>query len=230
VEAAGHGQVPVHVLPPRRPTGSLHDIALPDGRGALLMLEISFDIGRRLVREALAQNRETQIPVASTLRLLGTWLWAASGADDLPPRRLPPLPETASPVASGEALVGHPAFVTWTLRSETLLLAAETMVRQGPVPGRGLEAWVPRLAGEIVDQATAEVLGRRLLAMSEWLWLAGEAELAQQAMAAAEGMGTSPQTLPFVHALIRRDVMFFSHSLRHQPETLRDNEESEGGM
>ena len=226
VEAAGHGEVPVQVLPPRRPAGSLHDVALPDGSGALLMLEIPFDLGRRLVRDALYQNRETQIPVASTLRLLGTWLWAAAGADDLPPRRLPPPPEAASSMASGEALAGHPAFATWTLRSETLLRAAETLLRHG---GRGLEAWVPRLAGEVVDQATAELLQQRLLAMSEWLWLGGETELAQQAMATAEGLGTSPQTLPFVHALIRRDLVLWSHGLRQQPETLRDNEESEGG-
>jgi len=227
VEAAGHAQVPVQVLPPRRPTGSVHDIALPDGSGALLMLEISFDLGRRLVRDALAQNLETQIPVAGTLRLLGTWLWGSAGADDLPPRDLPPPSESASLATGGEALVRHPAFATWTLRSETLLRAAEKVLRHG---GRGLEAWVPGLAGEIVDAATAEALGRRLLAMSEWLWLAGETELAQQARAAAEGMGASPQTQPFVHALIRRDLVLFSQSLRSQPETLWDNEESEGGL
>jgi len=225
VEAAGHGQVPLHVLPPRRPTGSVHDIALPDGSSGLLMLEISFDMGRRLVRDALAQNRETQIPVASALRLLGAWLWSSAGADDLPPSRLPALPETESEVQhlalQGEALLRHPAFVTWTLRSETLLRAAETMLRQG----RGLEAWVPRLAAEIVDPGTAELLRRRLLAMSEWLWLAGEIDLAKQAMATAEGMGSSPQALPFVHALIRRDLALWSHSVRQQPETLRDKEE-----
>lgn len=234
VEAAGHSQVPLHLLPPRQATGSLHDIALPDGSGALLMLEMPFDVGRRLVRDALAQNRETQIPVASTLRLLSPWLWAVAGADDLPPRRLPPPPEGQNALehlaVQGEALLRHPAFLTWTLRSETLLRAAETMLRQSRSPGRSLEAWVPRLAAEIVDQATAELLQERLLAMSEWLWLAGETELAQQAAATAEGLGSSPQTLPFVHALIWRDLMLWSHSLRHQPETLRDNEESRGGM
>ena len=64
VEAAGHGQVPMLSLPPRRPAGHVHDIALPDGSGAMLMLEMAFDPGRRLVLEALAANRETQIPVA----------------------------------------------------------------------------------------------------------------------------------------------------------------------
>jgi hypothetical protein len=226
VEAAGHGQVPAHLLPPRRPLGSLHDIPLPDGSGALLMLEISFDFGRRLVLDALAQNWETQIPVAATLRLLSPWLWAAAGADDLPPRQLPPPLQAAGLAGQGERLVEHPAFMTWTLRSETLLRAAEAMSRHG---SRGLEAGVSRLAAEIMDRATAEVLRRRLLAMSEWLWLAGEAGLAQQAVATAEGMATSPQTLPFVHALIRRDVMLFSHSLRQQPEMLRDDQESEGG-
>ena len=164
--------------------------------------------------------------MAGTLRLLGIWLWEVSGADDLPPRRLPP-PESPSAGTGGEELAQHPAFATWTLRSETLLRAAESIVRQG---GRALEAWIPRLAGEAVDQELAELLRRRLLAMSEWLLLAGEAALAQQALATAEGLATSPHTLPFVHALIRRDLLLFSQSLRHQPETLRDKEETEGGL
>ncbi len=227
VEAAGHGQVPVQVLPPRRPVGALHDIALPDGSGALLMLEISFNLGRRLVLDALATNRETQIPVPGTLRLLSPWLWAVGGAGELPPRRMPPLPETGNPAAGGEQLAQHPAFATWTLRSEALLRALQTMQRHG---GRVLDASVARLAGELIDQETAEILRRRLLIMSEWLWLAGDTPRAQQAAATAEGMRTSPQTLPFVHALIRRDLMLFSQGLRDQPETLRDNEDSEGGM
>jgi hypothetical protein len=153
-------------------------------------------------------------------------LWAAAGADDLPPRCFPPPLEAASTTVGGEALVQHPAFLTWTLRSETLLRTAELNVRHG---GRGLEAMVPRLAVEVMDQATAEILSRRLWIMSEWLWLAGETELAQQAMATAQGMGNSPQTLPFVEALIRRDLGLLSQRMRHRPEMLRDSEETKGG-
>jgi hypothetical protein len=227
VEAAAHGQVPVHVLPPRRPKGSLHDLELPDGSGTLLMLEVSFDLGRRLVRDALTQNRQTQIPLPGTLRLLGDWLWGAAGAGDLPVKHLPPLPETGNLVTGGEALLRHPAFATWTLRSEMLLRAVETMVQHGR---HGVEGLVPRLAADLMDRGTAQLLRQRLLAMSEWLWLAGETELAQQAMATAEAMARSPQTLPFVHALIRRDVELFSHTLRQQTEMVRKDEKSEGGL
>jgi hypothetical protein len=227
VEAAAHGQVPLHLLPPRRPKGSLHDIPLPDGSGALLMLEISFDVGRRLIRDALAQNRETQIPLPGMLRLLGPWLWGVAGAGDLPPRRLPPLPQSQSEPARGEALLQHPAFATWTLRSESLLRTVDRLLRHG---SHGLGASLSRLAGELVDEGTAQILRRRLLAMSEWLWLAGETELAQQAMVTAEGMAMSPQALPFVHALIRRDVELFSQTLREQTEMVRDNEKHLGGL
>jgi hypothetical protein len=85
VEAVGHARVLSTMLPPERPLGHLHDVTLPDGSGSLLMLEASFDLGRRLVLEALAENRRTQIPVAGPLRLLSPWLWGVGGVERFHP-------------------------------------------------------------------------------------------------------------------------------------------------
>jgi hypothetical protein len=218
VEAAGHSQVSILSLPPRRPAGHVHDLALPDGSGALLMLETSFDLGRRQVREALAGNRETQIPVAGMLRLYSPWLWGASGADSLPERSLPDLEdERESLVAASGRLVAHPAFATRTVRSEATLQAAEEVLRHEE---RDVQLWVRRLAGDLfAEPVIADILTRRLTVMSEWLFLAGEEAWARVALATAKAMpGTAPRDLPFVRALIHRDLELLLKSMQQQAE------------
>ncbi len=218
VEAAGHGQISVLSLPPRRPAGHVHDIALPDGSGALLMLETAFDLGRRLVVEGLASNRETQIPVAGILRLYSPWLWAVSGAESLPSWSLPDLEGNIDTlVAMSDRLVANPAFATWTVRSEGTLQAAEEALGRGEWD---VQPWVRRLAGELfAEPVIAEMLARRLVAMSEWLFLAGEEEWARVALATAEAMpNTAPRDLPFVRALIRRDLEVLLSSMGQQLE------------
>jgi hypothetical protein len=213
VEAAGHRHVSPLALPPRRPKGHLHDIALPDGSGAMLMLETSFDVGRRLVLEALARNRETQIPVAGVLRLLSPWLWEVGGADSLPPRALPELAaEDRALVAMSDRLVAHPAFATWTVLSETTIRAVEEMLRH---PGWDLAVWIKRLAGELFGEpAVVQKLSRRLVAMSEWLLLAGEDRWSRVALASARALpGEAPQELGFVRALVQRDLELVLASL-----------------
>ncbi len=214
VEAVGHAQVSPLMLPPRRPLGHLHDIVLPDGSGAMLMLEGTFDLGRRLVLDALERNRETQIPVAGPLRLLSPWLWGYSGVDDLPSRLLPELSTAdASLSAMSDQLLAHPAFATWTVRSEATLMAAEEILQH---PGWDLEVWVKRLSGELFTTPTvSEILSHRLVIMSEWLLLAGEEMWSKVALAAARGgLGETPQDHPFVRALVRRDLELILNGLR----------------
>ncbi len=206
IEAVGHGQMPAWMLPPLRSVGYLHDVALPDGSGALLLLEATFDLGRRLVMEALAYNRQTQIPVAGPLRLLSPWLWGYSGANSLPPPALPDLgAEGEALAATSDRLLGHPAFVTWTVRSQAILQAAEESRRR---PTWDREMWVRRLAGELTsDPVVRQVFGQRLTAMSEWLLLAGDELMARLALAAAEAIGqAAAPDLPFIRALVRRDL------------------------
>jgi hypothetical protein len=217
VEAAGHEHVSLLALPPRRPAGHVHDITLPDGSGALLMLETTFDVGRRLVIEALAYNRETQIPVAGVLRLLSGWLWERSGANSLPPRALPELAaEDRSLLAVSDRLLGHPAFATWTARSDATLLAAEEALSH---PRWDRRVWVKRLAAELFGEpVVAQVLSRRLTNMSEWLLLSGEESWSRLALVSAGVfLEEAPQEHPFALALVRRDLEIALYSLKGQP-------------
>jgi hypothetical protein len=214
VEAMGHTRVPIQMLPPRRSPGYLHDIVLPDGTGGMLMLEASFDVGRRLVLDALAHNLRTQIPVAGPLRLLSPWLWGAAGGDSLPVRELPDLSreDKASPSASAQ-LLDHPAFVTWTARGEATFQAAEEILSH---PSWDPELWIRRLTGELFGEpAMVKVLSKRLEAMSEWFFLAGDEYLARLALGASRSMlDSSPKDHPFLQAVVRRDLEWTLDSLK----------------
>lgn len=221
VEAVGHTQVPSLMLAPRRSLGTIHDITLPDSSGGMLMLEASFETGRRLVGRALAHNRETQIPIAGALRLLSPWLWGYSAPDSPSVQTLP------KPSAEDQFLVGHlldhPAFAAWTVRNRTILQAAEEAVRH---PGWDLEVWIKRLSGELfADPYMANVFHRRLTAMGEWLSLADDEKACRLALAAAESMlQMDPQEQPFVQALVRRDLQLALHSLESRSELVLDRE------
>jgi hypothetical protein len=221
VEAVGHTQVPSFMLPPQRPFGTIHDVALPDGSGGTLMLEASFPLGRRLVAEALARNRETQIPIAGPLRLLSPWLWGYRG-DEAPSLPTMPQPSAEDRLLAGH-LLHHPAFATWTVRSRAILQAAEEALRY---PGWDLEVWVKRLSGELfADPYMAKVFHRRLATMSEWLLLAGDEKACRLALAAAESMlNTDLPGQPFVQALVRRDLQLALHSLESTSEPVSSRE------
>jgi hypothetical protein len=212
--AMAYTQMPMQLLLPRRPLGHLHDVALPDGSGAVLMLEVSFDLGRRLAQEALDQNRETQIPVAGPLRLLGPWLWGTRGADSLPSWRLPEIEEGEVLAREADELLNHPALGAWTLRSEAVFRVAQEM--QHHLDWKR-EAWVRRLAGELFqDRQVAAALGQRLKNMSGWLLLAGDERAARLARAAGAEIAKSAADQPFVLALIRRDLELALYSLENQ--------------
>jgi hypothetical protein len=223
VEAMGHTRVPVHMLPPRQRLGHLHDIGLPDGSGGMLMLEAPFDVGRRLVLDALAHNLRTQIPVAGPLRLLSTWLWGYAGADSLPPKKLPALSTGDESMLSDSAqLLQHPAFITWTARSEATLQAAEEVLRH---PAWDRELWIKRLTIELFGEpAMVDVLSKRLEVMSEWFLLAGDEQRARMALVASRMMlDGPPQEQPFLQAVVRRDLESTLHSLRR---TFRPEDDS----
>jgi hypothetical protein len=225
VEAIGHARVPIQMLPPRQSPGHLHDVALPDGSGAMLMLEASFDAGRRLVVDALAHNLRTQIPVAGPLRLQSPWLWGVSGADSLPPRELPDLsPEDEALLAASAQLLEHPAFVTWTARSEATLQAAAEALRH---PGWDPEIRVRRLTSELFrEPAMVEVLGKRLESMSAWLLLAGDEHRARMALVASRALGDRPaQDHAFLRAVVRRDLEWSLQSLERNHRLENDSEQ-----
>jgi hypothetical protein len=218
VEALGHQHVPLHMFPEQRPVGYLHDIALPDGSGAMLMLEAPFDEGRRLVVEALASNRETQIPVAGSLRLLSPCLWEYSGADSLAPGTLPELPVNVDAlVADSARLLGHPAFMTWSVRSPGTWQAAEEALRH---PSWDQSVWVRRLTAELSSEPEIiQVLSKRLESMSQWLMLAGDEEHARISWATAQALRDRPsQEQPFLQAVIGRDLEWALQTLEQNSD------------
>jgi hypothetical protein len=218
VEALGHANVPVGMLPPRRSLGYVHDITPPDGSGAMLMLESTFDQGRRRVLEALEHNRETQIPIAGPLRLLSPWLWASRGVDSLPPVSVPELePGDEALISLSDQLLSHPAFAGWTARSEAIRAAAEEALRH---PGWDPDVWVRRIAGELFSSpALVQILSQRMVAISEWLLLAGEEQQSRVALVTAQAMRDHDASEPpFVRALVRRDLDLALKSLKPDSE------------
>lgn len=227
VRAAGHAHVPIEMLPPRRPRGYVHDIAWPDGSGAMLLLEAPFDLGRRIVSEALAYNQATQIPVAGPLRLLSPWLWdSASGNLE---RALPELREEEKKrlVANSDRLVEHPAFADWTVQGPATWLMAEELLRH---PARDLEILAGRLMAEILtDQTFTQVLAQRLEAMSEWLLCSGEQVLAKMAMASSQAMQEGRyHELAFLRTIVRRDLETAFRRLQEDPMRVSDTEPLKG--
>jgi hypothetical protein len=215
VRAVAHTQVPTIMLPPRRPHGHVHDLTLPDGSGAMLMLEAPFEVGRRLVREALVTNRETQIPVAGALRRVSPWLWGYGGADP-PPCSLPE--DTPQDLPGADLLLVHPAFTTWTTHGEVVLRAAEEALRR---PGWDLDLWVRRIVTELLaEPVLRQVLSQRLLVMSEWLLLAGEGTYARLAAASGRAIQkNTPEDQLFLQAMVRRDLERAVYSLKQEAES-----------
>lgn len=205
-EAIGHVRVSALALPPRRQKGALHEIVLPGSSQVLLMLEASFDLGRRLVLEGLEINRETQIPVAGSLRLYGPWLWGYGGADSLPPRKLPS-PGSMEGFSSLDAgsLLGHPAFLTWTMPTAAM---HNGVARGLHNPAWNEDRWIGKLTSTLFSGLEAtQTVSRRLESMSEWLLLAGEEALSCLALKAArEILAGGASEHPFVRALVRREL------------------------
>jgi hypothetical protein len=98
-------------------------------------------------------------------------------------------------------------------------------------PDRDPEVWVQRLAAEVLaDPHVARVFSRRLVAMSEWLMLAGDGEGSRLALAAAQALSESPRDARFVQALIRRDLELVLHSLDQQAAPGAGAEQLVGGV
>jgi hypothetical protein len=75
---------------------------------------------------------------------------------------------------------------------------------------------VTGLAEDYFDRETVERLQARLTGMSEWLWLGGEARLAELAVAASETLGTTPpQEHPLARSMVELGLQVILEQLRH---------------
>jgi hypothetical protein len=204
VEAVQYQSVQKHSLPRRQPVG-VWPFVRP-GAAEQNLLEAPFDLGRRVVAEALVSNRETQIPLPGALRLVAGWLWGTEYSGH--PAVLQPEPASGDEalLAESDRLLGHPAFAAWELDRHAALAAAGEAVRR---PGWDREVWVRRLvANFLADQSKARRFRQRVLANGEWLQLAGQEPWARQALVTARMLaGEQPEQIPFVQALARRDLL-----------------------
>jgi hypothetical protein len=118
----------------------------------------------------------------------------------------------------------HPAFITWTARSEATLQAAEEVLCH---PTWDRELWIKRLTSELFGEpAMVDVLSKRLEAMSEWFLLAGDEQRARLALVASRSMlDGPPQDQPFLQGVVRRDLDSTLDNLRKNLRLEDDNKE-----
>lgn len=203
VRAAVQQDVPKNSLPMRRLPGTWSLERM--GRQEVLVAETGWDTARRLVLEALERNRETQIPLPGMLRLLGSWLWGVRTGGQAALPRVEPEREGERLAEQSRELAAHPAFLAWHPALEGSTAVVDQVQRR---PARDREAWVGRLAAQLLAEPDApRRLARRLRANGEWLALAGEAPLARVALAAAGAVEEGQaEDLPLWLALVERDL------------------------
>jgi hypothetical protein len=198
VASFGSMEVEAEALPAAQPEGTLHTIAQSDDLPPISLLEVSSDLGRQVVHEALEQNWNTGHPTPMEYRLLNRAIW-----------RLPftpnpnPLPARASDDLPGQtaALLDHPAFSSWFWQSPELRAAGQQLSMRHATTSRGV-----RITELAEAQFQPEVLAsyrRRLLGMVHWLTLALQPEAATMAYAAAVELESCPAPeSPFIRRLI----------------------------
>ena len=199
--ASGSLNIGLAELPPARPEGSLHRLAVGQHSVPLMLLEVPIEAGRHALRVALERNWESGAPTPLAYRLLNLPVWLAE-----PSGGAEPLRETADEadvagavdVQDTAGLLDHPVFWGWAWPLE------EESVR---IAGRGADADRPALVTRLVKSrftpAVASSYRRRLQRMAEWLALAGDAPAAALARTAGDQLAVlRPEDAPFCRRLV----------------------------
>ncbi len=193
VAAAGRRQVEAGSMPERQAPGTL----LQGGADQPLLLEAGLDYGRRRLLAALPGNWASEQPTPLPYRLLGPQLW----------RWTRPEPVASPPGAAAATredttrLMQHPAMGSWFLQSRAIYARAERVLTGSEAPTH--EAFAQMIA-ETLQQAldsgdiSPAALQSSLHAMAEWFALAGDAEHADLALAAAQTVEEDPASHPLL--------------------------------
>jgi hypothetical protein len=199
VNSFGSTEVPADALPPQQPTGTLHTVAQSADLPPITFLEVTFDAGRRAVREALELNWQADHPTPLEYRLLNPLIWSKK-LD--PEAGLPVIPAGREYTpAQAIRVLEHPAFASWFWQDPALVEDARGLGRQ-PNPGARRDH-ITMLANSRFTSDVVTCYQRRLRAMARWLALASQPEMAARAWAVAEHLGTgAPADSPFVRRLI----------------------------
>jgi len=175
-------------LPSERLPGKVHDAVFPGALAALPLLEMTFDAGRRLVRDALAVNHaaDRMPPLNYAVLSDALWKWDGCSLAESCPVEPPSAAEVRALRAHTADLLDHPAFGAWFVQSEALFSVARQL-------GWGATAMGQPGQSELVSGLVRLHFGpeevvryrSRLERMAEWLSVAGEKDIARLALVAA---------------------------------------------
>lgn len=191
VQFSGGEDMEASLLPAPHPLGDIFKVEV--GRGVMLtMQEMAFDLGRWLLRQALAVHwaRAQTHPLPGEYQLYNDLLWefAAPQIDDALVQRWE-APVTAEDVApdademsvAAEALMAHPAMQGWLLWSLALWETVEPSARQRHAPSTLVRLVLRELAEAPERDDLLHAMTTALRAMSVWLASSGDEQHADYA-------------------------------------------------
>ncbi|MGQ9593966.1 MAG: hypothetical protein ACUVXH_05480 [Anaerolineae bacterium] len=198
--------------------GTVHRLVLPQREYRLDLLETDPGYAVRLLEEGAQQTLERQGTLPLEYRVWSKVLWKY----DLPAPRPPQLPKV--PTAQRDALrpkvrrlLAHPAFdswTPWTPEVETWVAAWRGTAPPNLRTAQGATL-VRRLVAQYYQEEALEACRRRLLANSEWFLMAGEREMAELALVAAEDLDPETRTEhPLLLALAERAFLLVWDALQ----------------
>ncbi len=204
VASFGSLDVPVEELPPVQALGGTYMMRQSEDAPPIILLEVPFDAGRRVVREALELNWASGHLPPMEYRLLNPLIWevpaGALNGDDV---EAGPHGEAAAPAADAHsaALLDHPAFATWFWQAPELYDAAQRLGRRHSLSARS--AQVKALAAMHFGPELVDLYRRRLVGMARWFELASQPEAVALARAAVRRFADgAPDENLFVNRLI----------------------------
>jgi hypothetical protein len=194
-------------LPLERRLGTIHQVVFPGASAALSLLETTFDTGRYLVQKALAINHDQDRvpPLRYAMLSDALWKWEVGQQDEWPQIDPPSATEMATLRAHTARLLDHVAFETWFVQSEALFPVVRRL-GWGVLFQRS-SPWLKDLTRRCFTPEAVARYRNWLERMAGWLWLAGEAETARLALAAAVTLNeTAPENHPLARRMVERGV------------------------
>lgn len=197
VQAIGNLTAANSTLPPPMAQGHVHTGGkLEDGQRSMLLLEAPVDYGRRRVAAALERNWANGRPTPLTYRLLNPLLWRWT---TLQPAAAATPPSTAT-FNNYTDLLRQPALATWAVITRRVYQAAELVLGE---PHELTPEQVDAMLLDLIESLASDTdllaqLRTSLLALAEWLLLAGERRAADQAVAVAELIIENPRSQPLL--------------------------------
>jgi hypothetical protein len=191
--ATGRSGVEAGALPERQTQGTV----LQGSADQPLLLEASFDYGRRRLLTALPRTWAAEQPTPLPYRLLGSQLWRWAK-----PEAAGPLPDAPTAGRDDTArLLQHPAMGSWFLQSRAIYARAERVLTGSEAPTH--EAFAQMIAEtlqEALDSGDLAPAAMRanLEAMAEWFTLAGDVQHTDLAVAAAQTVEEDPANHPLL--------------------------------